>query len=165
MHSLPDIEVWKSIEQSPILTPQAPESFPFFAALCWRGDRWCDNMSRGNPDRLFSICLGACLYDSATLPSSLNKCILRTWELGLGLLAWLYKAKLKVEDGSGKWLFCGLQCASFPWFSLIIPSADAAGRVHVNSLLKMRTRSLRTGERGLCEGGACTALVHGGCHG
>lgn len=97
--------------------------------------------------------------------SSLNKCILRTWELGLGLLAWLYKAKLKVEDGSGKWLFHGLQCASFPWFSLIILSADAAGRVRVNSLLKMRTRSLRTVERGLCEGGACTALVHGGRHG
>lgn len=45
---------------------QAPESFPFPAVLCWCGDARCHSVSRVNPDRLFSIHLGTCPYNSAT---------------------------------------------------------------------------------------------------
>lgn len=44
--------------------PRAPESFPYFAASCWCGDRWCYSKSRGNPDG-FPFVLGPV---STTLP-------------------------------------------------------------------------------------------------
>lgn len=91
---------WIWLSSFPPTPPRAPKSFPFFAASCWCGDRWCYSMSRGNPDRLFSICLGACLYNSATL-FPLTKAFWGFWSWGRKLPSGLKEGRV----GNRKFVF------------------------------------------------------------
>lgn len=62
---LPTLVCGGECDPVPLCQPlRAPESFPYFAASCWCGDRWCYSKSRGNPDG-FPFVLGPV---STTLP-------------------------------------------------------------------------------------------------